>query len=196
MRIALFGTSADPPHTGHQTVLSWLAQRFDQVVVWASDNPFKSHQTSLKHRTQMLRLLIEEIDEFQDNIRLCNELSHPRAITTVETARQIWPEADFYLVLGSDLVPQLSRWYRVNDLVRQVTLLIVPRSGYATEEHDLMELRQMGAELEFADIHGPDVSSTEYRNTREDAGLTAPVEAYIQREQLYDACQDTSKERT
>ena len=53
-QIALFGTSADPPTSGHQAILLWLSQRFDKVVVWASDNPFKTHQTLLEHRMAML----------------------------------------------------------------------------------------------------------------------------------------------
>ncbi|NEQ41665.1 MAG: nicotinic acid mononucleotide adenylyltransferase, partial [Okeania sp. SIO3I5] len=43
-KIALFGTSADPPTAGHETIVRWLSQNFNKVVVWASDNPFKSHQ--------------------------------------------------------------------------------------------------------------------------------------------------------
>ena len=49
MRVALFGTSADPPTSGHQKILSWLSERYDWVAIWAADNPFKSHQTSLTH---------------------------------------------------------------------------------------------------------------------------------------------------
>ncbi|MEY2856531.1 MAG: nicotinic acid mononucleotide adenyltransferase, partial [Cyanobacteriota bacterium] len=52
--IALFGTSADPPTIGHQTILQWLSQHYDRIVVWASDNPFKQHQTPLKFRSEML----------------------------------------------------------------------------------------------------------------------------------------------
>ena len=62
MNVALFGTSADPPTAGHQAILKWLSERYDWVAVWASDNPFKFHQTSLEHRGAMLRLLIEDID--------------------------------------------------------------------------------------------------------------------------------------
>lgn len=195
MRIALFGTSADPPHAGHQMVLRWLAHHFDGVAVWASDNPFKSHQTPLEHRAAMLRLLIEDIDVPQHNIHLYPELSHPRAIATVQTAQTYWPEAELVLVIGSDLVAQLPRWHRVDELLQQVTLLIVPRSGYPLNNHDLMELRQRGARVDIADIHGPEISSTTYRHTREDGRLAPPVEAYIQQKHLYE-CQDTSKKRT
>ena len=58
MKIALFGTSADPPTAAHQTILQWLSDHYDQVAVWASDNPFKENQTPLSHRMTMLALLI------------------------------------------------------------------------------------------------------------------------------------------
>lgn len=40
-QIALFGTSADPPTSGHQAILLWLSQRFDKVVVWPRIIPLK-----------------------------------------------------------------------------------------------------------------------------------------------------------
>ncbi|WP_421657438.1 adenylyltransferase/cytidyltransferase family protein [Leptothermofonsia sp. ETS-13] len=62
LNIALFGTSADPPTAGHRAILVWLSQRYDCVAVWASDNPFKTHQTPLEHRMAMLQLLINDIN--------------------------------------------------------------------------------------------------------------------------------------
>ena len=34
--IALFGTSADPPSTGHRALLEGLLDHYPQVVTWAS----------------------------------------------------------------------------------------------------------------------------------------------------------------
>ncbi|MGP1386339.1 MAG: nicotinate-nucleotide adenylyltransferase [Thainema sp.] len=196
LHIALFGTSADPPHRGHQMVLRWLANRFDLVAVWASDNPFKTHQTPLADRKTMLRLLIAELNEqTSGKIGLYPELSHPRAIATVEQAKAHWPEAEFSFVIGSDLLPQLPRWHRIEDLVHQVKFLIIPRSGYPIHDHDRNRLEQMGAQLQIEDIVGPDISSTRYREAGTEENVTAPIQDYIQQNQLY-ACQDTSNKRT
>lgn len=187
--IALFGTSADPPTAGHQAILIWLADHYDLVLVWASDNPFKLHQTPLPHRAEMLHLLIDEIDPPRQNIQLRQELSFPRAIKTVQQARQIWPDAALTLTIGSDLVAQLPRWYQIDDLLQQVKLLVVPRPGYAIHETDLALLRQKGAEITLAELAAPDVSSTAYREAGDADAITPPVEAYIHREHLY-KCQD------
>lgn len=189
LSIALFGTSADPPTAGHQTILVWLADHYNQVAVWAADNPFKSHQTPLEHRAAMLQLLIDDIYPPRQNIQLHPELSSPRSLITVEHARQQWPESALTLVVGADLVSQLPHWYRIEDLLQQVNLLIVPRSGYAVAEADLHPLRQLGATLTIAPLTVPAVSSTAYREEGDAEIVTPPVEAYIHREHLYQ-CQD------
>ena len=194
LNIALFGTSADPPTAGHQAILSWLSQRFDYVAVWASDNPFKSHQTLLEHRSAMLRLLIQDIESPQHNIGLHPELSSPRTLITVKQAQQQWPDATLTFTIGTDLVKQLPTWYRVEDLLQQVKLLVVPRPGYPLKDNDLVELRRLGANIAIADLTGPAISSTAYREAGQSAALSPTVAAYINQEQLY-ACQDTAPKR-
>ena len=190
MRIALFGTSADPPTSGHQAIIDWLSQHYDWVAVWAADNPFKSHETLLQHRAAMLQILISEIDPPRQNVGFYQELSSKRTLETVEKAKQRWgPTADLTLALGSDLVSQLPRWYRVKDLLRQVQLLVVPRPGYPVEAAGMTQVQRLGGKIAIADLAGPAVSSTAYREHGDPEALTPPVEAYIHREHLY-KCQD------
>ncbi|MEK0180779.1 MAG: nicotinate-nucleotide adenylyltransferase [Oscillatoriales cyanobacterium] len=184
-RIALFGTSADPPTAGHKTILNWLAQHFDWVAVWASDNPFKSHQTSLEHRSAMLLLMIQEINSPRQNLCLYPELSSPRTLETVARAKSLWKNAELTLVIGSDLVEQLPRWYQVEDLLKQVQLLVVPRPNYPPQELDLWQLRRRGADVAIASLNAPNVSSTSYRETGDTEALTPTIEDYINRENLY-----------
>jgi nicotinate-nucleotide adenylyltransferase len=186
IQIALFGTSADPPTAGHQRILLWLADHFDQVVVWASDNPFKSHQTELQHRCAMLQMLIDEIKSSKSNIDLYQDLSSRRTLETVVSAQQQWPQAEFTLVIGSDLVQQIQGWYQVQNLLKQVKLLIIPRPGYPVNDRDLVALKQLGGSVEIASIMGLAVSSTDFREAGDYNALTAPVQAYINQENLYE----------
>ena len=195
VNIALFGTSADPPTSAHQAILNWLSYHYDHVAVWASDNPFKTHQTPLEHRSTMLRLLIEDISPPRRNISLYQALSSPRTLETVEKARQHWgTQVDFTLVIGADLVSQMPRWYQIEKLLQQVKLLVVPRPGYEIDEGGIEELRKLGAEVAIADLLAPAVSSTAYREKGDSEVLTPPVEDYIHKEQLY-ACQDAAPSR-
>ena len=193
MRIALFGTSADPPTAGHQAILRWLSYRFDVVAVWAAENPFKSHQATLEHRAAMLELLIEDIDTPQRNISLEKNLSSLRTLETLEKAKQHWGKnAEYTLVIGSDLLTQLPRWYRIEDLLRQVQLLVVPRPGYAIDEASLHKVQQLGAKIAIASFTGLDVSSTSYREHGNSEALTPLVTDYINQQHLY-KCQDENQ---
>lgn len=191
-KIALFGTSADPPTAGHQTILRWLSERYDWVAVWAADNPFKAHQAQLAHRAAMLRLLIVDIDVPKHNIALEQDLSSLRTLETVEKARLRWgTQTEFTLVIGSDLLSQLPRWYRIEELLQQVQLLIVPRPGYAIDETSLETIQQLGGKIAIASFRGLDVSSTAYRERGDTEALTPPIVAYIHQQHLY-KCQDVT----
>ena len=182
--IALFGTSADPPTAGHQAILHWLSGRFDQVATWVSDNPFKSHQASIEQRCCMLRVLIAEMGK--ENVSLAQELSSPRTLIAVQRARQRWgTEADLTLTIGADLVPQLPKWYRVQELLQQVNLIVMPRPDCPLLETDLNVLRQMGTQVAIANIASPPVSSTAYREKGNREVLTPQIREYIHQEQLY-----------
>ncbi len=195
MRIALFGTSADPPTAGHQKILRWLSECYDWVAVWAADNPFKSHQTPLAHRATMLRLLITDIDTPRQNIALEQDLSSFRTLETVAKAKSRWGEdTEFTLVIGSDLLNQLPRWYRIEDLLQQVQLLIVPRPGHAIEDSSLQAVQNLGGQVAIASLIGIDVSSTAYREHGDTEALTPPIVAYIHQEHLY-KCQDATTKR-
>lgn len=185
-KIALFGTSADPPTAGHQSIIRWLSDHYDQVGIWASDNPFKEHQTSLEHRMTMLELLIENISSPRHNIYLSKQLSHRRSLMSVAKAKEIWgEEVDYFLVIGSDLVKQICQWYCIEELLTQVSILVIPRPGYLINEFDLKELEKLGGKYEIADLNAPAVSSTAYRKYGNEDVLIRPIQDYINQEKLY-----------
>lgn len=187
MQIALFGTSADPPTAGHQKILSWLSEHFDRVVVWASDNPFKSHQTSIEHRTTMLNILIEDIP--RNNIALHQELSSRRTLETVRGVKQYWPEAELHLAVGSDLIAQMPSWYKIEALLSQVNLLVIPRPGYEVEDEKVKTLEQLGTNVAIASITGLPVSSSKYREKGDPETLTPAISNYIEQNRLYRSSQ-------
>ncbi len=185
MRIALFGTSADPPTVGHLEILRWLAQHYDRVAVWASDNPFKQHPVNLAHRNAMLDRLVADLAQTTPNVELCPQLSFPRTILTLTAAQERWPDAAFTLVVGSDLVGQLPSWYRIHDLLQQVDLLVVPRPGSPLREAQLLPLRNLGAKVQIAPLQGLPVSSTAYRERGSIEALPRSIQAYIDQQGLY-----------
>ncbi len=196
MQVALFGTSADPPTIAHQEIISWLASQFDRVAVWAADNPFKTHGASLAQRSQMLELLIAEINpSISPRAQVYPDLSSRRTIETLIKAKTTWNDADFVLVVGADLVAQLPQWYHAAELLAQVKLLIVPRTGSEIEPTNLQILTDLGAQISIAPLATPAISSTIIRtnhphlDSTSDSiqGLTPAVAKYIQQQRLYES---------
>jgi nicotinate-nucleotide adenylyltransferase len=192
MKIALFGTSADPPTIAHQEIIGWLASQFDAVAVWAADNPFKAHGATLEQRSQMLELLIEEIDpSISQYAQVYRSLSSQRTLETLITAQGIWSDGEFILTIGADLITQLPQWYRVGELLTQVKLLIVPRIGNQIESTDLQRLENLGAQIAIAPLATPAISSTAIRNSHSIQGLTPKIATYIQHHHLYSNSDDS-----
>jgi nicotinate-nucleotide adenylyltransferase len=183
--IALFGTSADPPTAGHQTILRWLSQHYDLVVVWASDNPFKAHQTNLDNRSEMLNVIIQEIRPLKQNIILKQSISDRKSLITVQKAQKIWQDAVFTFVIGADLVKQIITWYQIEELFKQVKILIIPRLDYKIEASDLNALQALGGQYSIATLNAPRVSSSIYRLRRDATMITPAVQNYIQKKKLY-----------
>ena len=195
-KIALFGTSADPPTVGHQTILHWLSHHYDQVVVWASDNPFKQHQTPLVNRTEMLGLALADISLIHNNINLHPELSDRFTLVTVKKARQKWgKEVEFTLVIGSDILAQITSWYRIKELLAQVKLLIVPRRGYSIKDQDLKALKAVGGRFAIASLNAPKVSSSTYRLDKDKSLIIPAVHNYIRQNNLYKVVEEVASSK-
>jgi nicotinate-nucleotide adenylyltransferase len=107
-------------------------------------------------------------------------------LISLAKAKEIWGNnPDYSLVIGSDLVSQIRRWYHIEDILEQVNLLIVPRSGYDLTQKDIIALKKLGGNYQIADLAVPAVSSTAYRENQNPSVLIKPIQEYIYREQLY-----------
>lgn len=197
MRIALFGTSADPPTVGHREILIGLAEQFDQVWVWASDNPFKQHGASLQARSEMLALIVADANRavvhpsVPPKIYLHSHLSHRYTIVSLERA-QTQAQTQFplntntfTLAIGSDLIAQLPHWYRSQELLDQVQLLIIPRPNFPIQTAQVQHLQQLGTAVNIAHWQGLPVSSTAFREAGDTDPLTDRVYHFICQHNLY-----------
>ncbi len=198
MQVALFGTSADPPHIGHQSILTWLAREFDQVAVWAAVNPYKPKQSPLDDRAQMLRLLIDTLGE-GDRVRVYQSLSDRYSIHSIARARQIWPAARFSLVVGADLVEQLPKWYQAKEIFKQVEILVFPRPGYQIDGPVLRTLKQQATVHIAHPSNQYNIASSSYRTancSQVPDDLPPVIRDYISEHHLYPCLQKPQKTQT
>ena len=181
--LALFGTSADPPTAGHRALLQGLAASYGQVATWASDNPFKQHGAPLSQRAALLQRLVDELAD--PRIQLYQELSSPRALTTLERAEALWPGQELVFVVGGDLAAQVPRWYRSAELLQRCRLAVVPRQGFTLDPAALEALRQLGGRPELLNLPVPGTASSAVRARPDPTQLPAAVWEELVKHNLY-----------
>ena len=187
--IALFGTSADPPTLGHQALLSELTKVFPKVITWASDNPEKKHQIPLIKRTQLLRILVKKISH--PNLELIQELSSPRAIHTLRKALQLWPEASFTFVIGSDLTVQVPKWLNAKSILSKAKIAIAIRDGWPVSDIQIEEIKRLGGEIELLPFNIPKSSSSKFREKPQERLVPLELVPTLLKENLYGLADST-----
>jgi len=181
--IALFGTSADPPTLGHEALLNELTKIFPKVITWASDNPDKKHQIPLLKRTQLLRILVQKISH--PKLELVQELSSPRTIHTLKKAFQLWPEANFSFVIGSDLAVQIPKWLNAKSILNKATIAIAMRDGWPISDQQLEEIKKLGGEIDLLPFQIPESSSSKFRERPQESLVPQELVPFLLEENLY-----------
>ncbi len=189
-KIALFGTSADPPTNGHQIILKELSKIYNQVISYASNNPSKKHQENLVFRSLLLKTLIEDFNN--PKIFFDQDLSSPWAISSIQKCKRKYNPIDIDFVIGSDLLEEIVIWKNINDLFREVSLFIVPREGHPIDSNSLKLLKQNSGEFEISSFKVPKISSTCIRENKDYSGLPKCIIPIIKKHNLYNSSQKSN----
>lgn len=188
-RIGIFGGSFDPVHIGHISVIkSFLRSNLmDSIRVMLT--PYPPHkkskqQTSYQHRLNMLYIAVDDLENV--NISdLETKLPQPSyTLQTIDHLQENEPDSLFFLCIGEDSVVHFPEWYRFEEILEKVTLVVAERPGF--------DKRKVSPEILEKTIfveHTPvDISSSEIRKGEAgDCEKVVPKEVgmYIQKHSLY-----------
>lgn len=138
-RIGIFGGTYNPPHLGHvqAAVYGKNALKLDKLYLIPSYiSPHKelpAGSPTPQQRLQMVRLAAENTDLTVSDI----ELQRGGASYTYETVaviRQNHPNAEIYLMMGTDMFLTLDTWREAELLLSQVTPVVFYRGDKAERE--------------------------------------------------------------
>jgi nicotinate-nucleotide adenylyltransferase len=134
-----FGGSFDPPHMGHLIIASEVLEelKLDSLIfVPVAQNPFKDRQTGASgaDRLEMLRLMTAGDDRFAISSHEVDRSPPSRSYDTVTTLiDQGLLVKDPWMVLGDELIHDLPRWYRSEELLKAVRLAVVLRDHHGQQ---------------------------------------------------------------
>jgi nicotinate-nucleotide adenylyltransferase len=191
-RIAVYGGSFDPFHTGHlvPTVRAQETFKFDAVhFVPAGNPPHKLDEplTPITHRLAMVALATLPFERF---FASDDEVFVDGPTFTVDTVRRYrdrFRDADLFFLLGSDSFSQIATWERWRELVELAHLVVLHRAhiwGDDLRNRVPEELRPRLVEIEpFARVPDP-VEQTVYLLNHEPFPISATVVRSRQRKGL------------
>jgi nicotinate-nucleotide adenylyltransferase len=177
MKVALFGGSFNPPQNGHVAVAKALldSQQFDEVWVLPNyHHPFGKNLAPFEDRLHLCRLAFEGL--LSPSLKVSGiekEVDPPEGYTidTVRFLKKKFPEHEFFLVMGSDLLLELPRWKEYADLKKMIEIYPISRAEYEESQFP----RVSSTEIREALRRGQDISS-----------LVPPkVAKYIREKKLY-----------
>ena len=184
-RIALFGTSADPPTIGHKKILEELSNIYSCVITYASDNPKKKHKENIFFRNLLLKSLIKDINN--PKIIFNQKISSQWAIESIEECKKIYDFSKIDFVIGSDLITEIFSWKNFDKIIHAVKLLIIKREGYPIEPKTLKMLKTNKVIFEISSLNIPNISSSMVRLNNNYSDLPKSLIDIVKKNNLYES---------
>ena len=184
-RIALFGTSADPPTIGHKKILEELSNIYSCVITYASDNPKKKHKENIFFRKLLLKSLIKDMNN--PKIIFNQKISSQWAIESIEECKKIYPFSKIDFVIGSDLVTEIFSWKNFDKIIRIVKLLIIKREGYPIGSKTLKMLKTDKVIFKISSLNIPKISSSMVRLNNNYSDLPKSLIDIVKKNNLYES---------
>ncbi|MDP6046419.1 MAG: nicotinate-nucleotide adenylyltransferase [Phycisphaerae bacterium] len=129
-RIVLFGGTFDPVHNGHLIAARAVAEqrRYDRITLVPSARGSHKGPAGVcdADRLKMLALAIEGDDLFEVSDI---EMRRPAPSYTYDTLQEIRQAGSdqIDLVIGADMLADMSNWYRADDVVKMARLVVAAR---------------------------------------------------------------------
>ncbi len=197
MRVGVLGGTFDPIHIGHLFAAEEARTRLrlERVLFLPAGLPphkLHLHVTSTEHRVNMVQLATADNPSFVLSRVDIDRFGPSYTVDTLALLRDEYgPDAELYLIMGSDSLAELLTWYKPERLIRLCRIVALARPG---PQMDLEELNRLlpGAIARVQSLEMPllQISSTDLqRRVRMGLSikyLTPPaVEAYIYQHGLY-----------
>jgi len=184
-RIALFGTSADPPTTGHKKILEELSKIYALTISYVSNNPKKKHIEDISIRSNLLKTLIDDLDN--PKILFNQKVSSQWAVESIKKCKEIYEFNNLDFVIGSDLIKDIFYWKNFDKIILEASFFIILRDGYPVESNTLKMLETYKIKFKISTIKTPNISSSKFRLNLNCSNLPSSLIDIVKKNNLYES---------
>lgn len=171
-KIGIMGGTFNPIHYGHLLVAEDARAycNLDEIIFIPSGNSYmkdKSDMIDGKMRYEMVSLAITENISFSISDIEIKRNGPTYTFETLEELNKIYPDTDFYFILGADNLFTIEKWKFADKIMQSCTLVVASRDE--KNKKDLVQKADVLTNSFHADIiilpeRKIDISSTEIRH--------------------------------
>lgn len=203
MKIGLFGGTFNPPHLGHMRLLEHFSAQigFDKIFVVPDKRPVHKICEDLaldSERLEMCRFAFSDPKYTVSSMEI-DRASDSYTVLTVRALLEQYPNAEIYLIIGSDMFLSFHKWYKCREILEKCTLCVASRENavaindlrrYAFSQFQIYINGLQGKNIILSPIEPFEISSTALRQAISSgadtsAYLASDVENYIHQRGLY-----------
>lgn len=178
-RVAIYGGTFDPVHSGHLEIIKFLSENYDLVIVVPTTVRYYKKNTcmfSFNQRYESIKEKVENPAPF-GNVEVWDiERDVPDTWRYIDTLNKITKNFsgdmyEFTTVIGSDSLIDFEKWSEYNEILRKSKLLVIERPSYPIGRHNFV--------FGVVDSIKNTASSTELRNKLEKIMEDEEFEDYL-----------------
>lgn len=190
-KVGILGGTFDPPHIAHFVIAQEVLEQCKLDEIWFMPVNIPPHKkrpnlSSAHDRVKMLELGIKKQTKFSICTIELNRTGKSYTVDTMEQLISLYPDYEFYFIIGADMVEQLHTWYKINRLMELVIFIGTKRPGYKLNAA-VDNLRMIEVEVPQLEISSSMLRERLKNNQSIDYLVPDEVKEYIKENQLYGA---------
>ena len=205
-KVGILGGTFDPPHLAHLRIAEEALEAFSLNEVWfcpAFDPPHRKEKpkADFEKRLHMTSLAVENNPAFKV-IDIERGESPSYTIITLQKLKKLFPQVNFYLIIGWDSFIELPSWHRYQELIDLAELIVCTRGNIDKAEAEAIFSKKVEAywgsskkeQVHLLFVFPFEISSTAIRKLRANGKsirylVPEGVYAYILEKELYLPCE-------
>ncbi|MDD5486782.1 MAG: nicotinate-nucleotide adenylyltransferase [Dehalococcoidales bacterium] len=198
MKLGILGGTFNPPHIGHLEIAREALEELelDKIIFMVAGSPQLKNNpviTPAEQRLAMTRLAVEGENNFEVSSL---EIEREGATYTVETLAELRHAGagndELFFIIGMDNLKTLKFWHKPEEIIKECTLVVVPRPGGSEVDISRLEKDIPGISQKLIILKKPfiNISASQIRkavNKKQPISHLVPVkvEEYIKAGKLY-----------
>lgn len=143
VKVAIYGTAANPIHLGHLQVAQFVLNtsgEFDEVwILPAFKHMYHKNMVSPEHRLEMCKLAVEvdkriKVFDYEIKNQLAGETYN--LFKRLKEEKELTEKYQFSMIIGLDNANTFDKWVNFEELERMVRFVVVPRAGIERNNSD------------------------------------------------------------